>query len=356
MELRKRLSKKCWGNFDMVSMKDIAEKCGVSIASVSKALNNHSDIGEETRKRILQVSEEMGYFPNSAARMLKTKRSNNIGVLFIDKMNSGLAHEYFSSVLENLKSEAEKRGYDITFISRNIGQKKMTYLEHCMYRNYDGVVIASVDFNDPMVLELIASELPVVTIDHVFNGKTAILSDNVKSVEELVTYIHKRGHRKIAFIHGEDTAVTRKRLGSFYKTCMELGVEVPDEYVRASYYHDTKTAGKVTRELLESEKPPTCIMFPDDFSFIGGMNVIEEKGLRIPEDISVAGFDGILLSQMLRPKLTTLKQDSEMIGREAARQLINWIENPKLNIATQILISGKLLEGQTVKELGNKQL
>jgi DNA-binding LacI/PurR family transcriptional regulator len=99
----------------MASLKDIAAKCKVSVATVSKALNDQSDIGKETKENIRKAAEEMGYFPNSAARMLKTKRSNNIGILFIDKMHSGLAHEYFSSVLENLKSEAEKRGYDITF-------------------------------------------------------------------------------------------------------------------------------------------------------------------------------------------------------------------------------------------------
>jgi LacI family transcriptional regulator len=202
-----------------------------------------------------------------------------------------------------------------------------------------------------MVVELVSSELPVVTIDHVYNGKTAILSDNVKAVEDLVNYIYQRGHRKIAFIHGEDTSVTRKRLASFYKTCMNLGIKVPEEYVRASYYHDPKTTGKLTRELLECGDPPTCIMFPDDFSFIGGMNVIDEKGLRIPEDISVAGFDGILLSQVLKPKLTTIKQDSESIGREAAGKLIDWIENPKTSLAAQVLIQGKLLEGKTVKRL-----
>ncbi|GAA4292887.1 LacI family DNA-binding transcriptional regulator [Anaerocolumna aminovalerica] len=333
----------------MASLKDIAAKCKVSVATVSKALNDQSDIGKETKENIRKAAEEMGYFPNSAARMLKTKRSNNIGILFIDKMHSGLAHEYFSSVLENLKSEAEKRGYDITFISQNIGQQKVSYLEHCRYRNYDGVVIASVDYTDPMVVELVTSDLPVVTIDHVYNGKTAILSDNVKAVEDLVNYIYQRGHRKIAFIHGEDTSVTQKRLASFYKTCMNLGIKVPKEYVKTSYYHDPKTTGKLTRELLECGDPPTCIMFPDDFSFIGGMNVIDEKGLRIPEDISVAGFDGILLSQVLKPKLTTVKQDSESIGREAAAKLIDWIENPKTSLATQVLIQGKLLEGKTVK-------
>jgi len=335
----------------LASLKDIAESCQVSVATVSKALSNQSDIGKATKEKIKKVAEELGYLPNAAARMLKRKRSNNIGVLFIDKMNSGLAHEYFSSVLENLKVESEKRGYDITFISQNIGNQKMSYLEHCRYRNYDGVVIASVDYTDPMVLELVTSELPVVTIDHIFNGKTAILSDNVKAIEDLVNYIYQCGHRKIAFIHGEDTAVTQKRLASFYKTCMQLGINVPEEYVKASYYHDPKSAGRITKQLLDHPDPPTCIMFPDDFSFIGGMNVIEEKGLRIPEDISVTGFDGILISQVLRPKLTTVKQDTEAIGHEAARMLIDWIENPKTNLASQILIPGKILEGQTVKKL-----
>lgn len=335
----------------MASLKDIAKKCQVSVATVSKALNDQSDIGRETKEKVKLVAAELGYLPNSAARMLKTKRSNNIGVLFTDKTHSGLAHEYFSSVLESLKSEAEVRGYDITFISQNIGNKKMSYLEHCRYRNYDGVVIASVDYNDPMVLELVTSEFPVVTIDHVFNGKSAILSDNVKAVEDLVHYIYRCGHRKIAFIHGEDTAVTKKRLASFYKTCMEYNLEIPEEYVKESFYHDPKGVGKVTKELLELPVPPTCIMFPDDFSFIGGMNVIEAKGLKIPEDISVAGFDGILLSQVLRPKLTTIKQDTTAIGREAARKLIDWIENPKINLTSQTLIPGRLLEGQTIKKL-----
>jgi len=335
----------------LVSLKDIAQRCNVSVATVSKAMNDQSDIGKDTKEKIRRVAEELGYLPNSAARMLKTKHSNNIGVLFIDKTNSGLAHEYFSSVLENLKSQAESRGYDITFISRNIGNQKMSYLEHCKYRNYDGIVIASVDYYDPMVLELAKSNIPIVTIDHVFNGKTAILSDNVGAVEELVKYIYQQGHRKIAFIHGEDTSVTQKRLASFHKTCMEMGVRVPEEYVLPALYHDTRTTAMATKRLLELPDPPTCIMFPDDFSAIGGMNVIEEKGLKIPEDISVAGFDGILLSQVLSPKLTTMKQDSAKIGYAAAKHLIDWIEYPKIHLASQVLISGKLLEGQTVKQL-----
>jgi LacI family transcriptional regulator len=335
----------------MVTMKDIANKCGVSLATVSKALNGYADIGSETTELVRSAARDMGYLPNSAARALKTNRSYNIGVLFVDKTQSGLAHEYFSSVLNSLKVEAERLGYDITFISKDIGNFKMDYYEHARYRNCDGVVIASVNFSDPDVLRLVESDIPVVTIDHVFNNRTAILSDNVGSMAEIVNFVYAKGHRKIAFIHGEDTAVTKKRLGSFYKCCMALGIDVPDEYVKAALYHDPKLSGLATRELLLLKNRPTCILYPDDFSFLGGMSELERQGLCIPEDISVVGYDGILLSQALRPRLTTLRQDAEVIGREAASKLVDEIESPKAFVPTQVIVPGSLLTGDTVKQI-----
>jgi LacI family transcriptional regulator len=340
----------------IVTIKDISKKCGVSSATVSKALNGYRDIGEGTAEFIRRAAKEMGYFPNATARALKTNRSNNLGVLFIDEMQSGLAHEYFSSVLNSLKVEAERLGFDITFISQNIGESKMSYLEHCKYRNCDGVVIASVNFDDPSVIELVKSDIPTVTIDHVFDNRTAILSDNIRSIYDLVSYIYNCGHEKIAFIHGEKTSVTQKRLASFYRTCDELGICVPDEYVKPALYHDPKSSGLATRELLALNNRPTCIMYPDDFSFIGGRNEIERSGLSIPDDISVVGYDGIYLSQVLRPRLTTWRQDTETIGRTAAAKLIEAIENPKGTILQQVVIPGELLEGGTVRELMSREI
>lgn len=335
----------------MVTIRQIAQECGVSVASVSKALNNAPDIGHETAMRIRQVAKSLGYFPNAAARALRTNHSYNIGVLFVDGTRSGLTHEYFSEVLDSLKNEAERQGYDVTFISRNLGETSMSYLEHCKYRNCDGVVIASVDFHDPSITELVKSSIPVVTIDYVFDNCGAIVSDNVQSMRELVRHVCGKGHRKIAFIHGEDTAVTRFRLASFHKTCEEFGVSIPDEYIRSGAYHDPRVSGIKTRELLALRERPTCIMYPDDFSFIGGMNEIERHGLSIPDDISVTGYDGIYLSQMLRPKLTTLKQDSVQIGEHAARLLVNAIKSPKTYIPTRIVVPGTVWEGETVKQL-----
>lgn len=335
----------------MVSIKDISIRCGVSVATVSKALNNRSDVSEATKNNILDVAKEMGYYPNSFARALKTNRTYNIGVLFVDDAQSGLTHEYFANVLDSFKVEAESHGYDITFINKHMGLKKMSYYEHSKYRGVDGVVIACIDFSDPDVLELIHGDLPVVTIDHVFDNRTAIISDNVKGMRDLITYICEMGHRKIAFIHGADSSVTQNRVGSFYKTLNELGIKIPDEYVKSGIYHDTSTTYRLTRELLLLKEQPTCIIFPDDFSCIGGINAINDFGLECPDDISIAGYDGVLLSQVLNPKVTTLKQDTKVLGKSAAERLIALIEKPKANIIERIVVEGEVLYGESVKKI-----
>lgn len=333
----------------MISMKDIARQCGVSVATVSKALNGQPDIGEDTRERICAIAKEMGYLTNSAARALKTNRTYNLGVLFVDERRSGLAHEYFSSVLESFKVEAESHGYDITFINSNAGGKQTSYLQHCLYRGVDGVVIACVDFTDPRVRELVESNIPLVTIDHVFNNRLSVVSDNVNGVEALVRYVYSKGHRRIAFLHGERTAVTENRILGFHRACEDLGLQIPNEYIRECVYHDPNRCADETRKLLELPERPTCILFPDDFSYIGGLNVLIEKGLRVPEDISAVGYDGIHLARVLH--LTTFSQDTKALGSTAADRLIRLIEHPKTTLTDRVLIAGSLLEGTSVKDI-----
>lgn len=227
----------------MVSLKDIAKACGVSVATVSKALNDHSDISKETKGHIREIADKLGYHPNAAAQALKTNRTNNIGVLFVDEANSGLTHDYFSHVLDSFKKRAEQSGFDITFINADRSRaNNMSYLAHAIYRGFDGVMIACVDFSDPQVEELVKSNIPIVTIDYMYGNRISVVSDNVKGMRDLATYAYKKGHRKIAYVHGLESAVTQGRLSSFYKTLQEFGVSVPDEYVIASPYRDTESA------------------------------------------------------------------------------------------------------------------
>jgi len=335
----------------VVALKDIAARCGVSVATVSKALNQQQDISEETRLRISQVAEEMGYTANFAARALKTNRTNNIGLLFEDLQSSGFMHEYFASVLNSFRFEAERCGYDLTFINSDVGHKNTTYLQHARYRRVDGVAIICADYHDPLIQELIFSDIPTITLDHAFNNRAAVLSDNINGVSSLVRYVYSRGHRRIAYIHGGNTAVTENRLTGFYRACEELNLKVPAEYIRSCEYHEPISCYTATNEVLALPNRPTCILFSDDYSYIGGFNAISEAGLRVPDDISVVGYDGIHLAKMLSPRLTTWQQNTEDLGRIAAARLIEKIEHPRTALSEHIVVNGRLLEGETVADL-----
>lgn len=332
----------------MVTLKQISEICGISVSTASKAINGQPDVSPETAERIRQVAHDLGYHPNAAARFLKTNRSYNIGVLFADRIN----HEYFADVLDSIRDTAMDFGYDITFICNRIGNAKISFYRHAACRNCDGVVIAQARFEDPYIAELATSDMPIVVLDHVFSGRVSVMSENLQSMVEIMRYVVGMGHRKIAFIHGEERGfVTQERIAGFYKGCMELGIRTPEEYIIKGKYHQPKESGLATRTLLSLPSPPTCILYPDDYSYLGGLSEIEKHGLSVPKDVSAVGYDGIHLSTLLRPKLTTYRQNAEKIGKEAVIKLIEQIEQPGKNQDEHIIIKGTLQMGDTVKRV-----
>ena len=338
----------------MVSMKDIARECGVSTATVSKALNGYSDIGSKTRERVLRAARRMGYLPNSFSNAGKAKRTYQLGVLLTDGESSGLTHQYFAHVLESFRKTVTESGYSITFISGMIAERRVSYLEHCRYLGVDGVLVANIDNYDQNALELIQSDIPLITLDHVFDNRSAVCSDNVGGMRELIEYIISLGHTRIAYIHGDDNSVTRARLSSFYRTMAEAGIDVPEEYVIASAYRDFKAAAAYTQILMGLPKPPTCILYADDICGIVGGHVLRDTGWRIGKTMSAAGYDGLFFTEELRPALTTVRQDTETIGREAAMRLIRQIEEPKTTMIEWITVPATLMKGDTVTDIRPK--
>ncbi len=330
----------------MVTLNDIAQECNVSRATVSKAMNGYDDISPETVSLIRTKAKEMGYLPNLSARSLKTNRTYNIGIVFADALGSGFKHEYFINILNSFKTEAEQQGYSITFLSEDPYRMGMTYLEQCRYRNFDGVMIACADYEDPCIAELVKSSLPTVTTDYIFSGCSAVLSDNIGGMRMLMDYIFEKGHRRIAYIHGEINEVTKQRLAVYYKSFQERGLHPDDDLILQARYRDAGLCAQLTEQLVSMPERPTCIIYPDDFALTGGMNRLSEHGLRIPEDVSIAGYDGSFVSGIL--KTTTISQDTELIGKTAARYLLDEIDHPKSWIAEQATIPCRLIPGQTV--------
>lgn len=331
-----------------VTIKELSAACGLSISTVSKALNDYPDVSAETRELVRAAAAKLGYRPSAIARGLKIGRTFNLGVLYSDDSASGFTHNYFAPVLESFKNEAERRGYDITFITHHTDRNNMTYLQHCLYRNVDGVCIVNCHFEDPEVAELISGPLPVVTIDHMFHNRSCVESENRQGMTELTRYILEKGHTRIAYICGEENAVTKIRRTSFLRAMQDAGLNVPGEYLIHSHFHHPAAAREATQQLLALAERPTCIIMADDYSALGGMEAIRDVGLRIPQDISVAGYDGVGILQMCCPQLTTVHQDTLRIGQAAARKLVHLIEQPHTTYQEIISIPSRLIPGETV--------
>ena len=335
----------------MVKIKDIAKACNTSSATVSKALRNSTELSQATIDRIQKKAKELGYVPNAYARALKMKHSFSIGVIFHDPTHGGLRHEYFSTVIEALKAEAESAGYAITFLSRSPKMPSDSYLALARYWNMDGVVIVSEDFTDPALLELVNSSLPVVAIDYVYPHTTTVLSDNAEGMEKLVNYIVSLGHKKIAFIHGEMTDVTKKRIEGYRNALKKNNISFREEYLKEALFHLPKASGHATKQLLALPDRPTCICYPDDVSMLGGFTALQEVGLVPGRDISIAGYDGVELSRLYRPRFTTYHQNAQELGSQAAKLLIDHIENGPKAEPTILTIEGNIQTGETVVNL-----
>ncbi len=335
----------------MATIHELSERCGVSISTVSKALNGYSDISTKTRNMIIKAANEMGYFPNSGARSQKLKKTYTIGILFHTMSNLGLKNDYFAYIMEAFRKEAAGEGYDITFLQDSVGTRKMTYLEHCRYRHFDGVCIICADYESEDVINLINSDIPVVTIDYAFQKAYSIISDNYGGMKQLTNFILRQGHTKIGLISGVNSLVTRNRIDGFIDVMDENKIKVPKEYLRSSNYRNALMAEEQAIKLLQLPDHPTCIIAPDDMAAMGVVSAIRKCGLQVVKDISIAGYDCIDAQQYVGVRLTTIKQEREKIGMEAARKLIQMIENGNKVACDTVFIKQSLIIGNSIRKI-----
>lgn len=335
----------------MVTLKDIARECKVSFSTVSKALKGSPEISIETTDFIKKKAQEMGYHPNIAARSLRTNRTYDIGVIFEDKTGAGFQHQYFATIISGIQKVAFQKGYEMTFVGGD-STKNYDYYSHALARNYDGLAILSCDFTSSGITGLVKSEIPTVTLDYFYDlDHAAVMSDYSAGINELLEYVISMGHKKIAMIHGEKTWVTDERIQAFNKVCKAHGIDVPAEYFAEGLYHDPVTSSAATEVFLSLPEPPTCIFYPDDYAALGGIRELTSRGLTPGKDISIVGYDGIALTSMMIPPLTTYEQNGETIGRVMAEALINKIENPENFEPKKEMITGRLIKGGTVVKL-----
>ena len=335
----------------MPTIYDIAKKSGFSITTVSKVINNYPDVSQKTRKKILQTIEELDYHPSSNARSLMTKKYWTIGVVYIEELNHGIQHPFFSAVIESFRSEMEDAGYDLLLISKKIEQRKTGYIERFKQRGVDGVIVVSPIKLTKDVQEIVDHDIPSVFIDLYHSKVSTVNSDNVDGSMQVVKYLHSLGHRKIAHIAGGDqTFAGRAREQGFIQGMKEQGLEVREDYLINGGLFDVSGGFEAMQQLLALRDRPTAVYAAGDMMAIGAMRAIQEAGLQIPDDISIVGFDDIELAKYVTPSLTTIKQDAQTIGQQAADLLLKQIDHKK-KIPLGVMVPVSLIERGSVSNL-----
>lgn len=313
----------------MVTIYDIAVKCGVSPSTVSKVINDYDAIPQETKDKIRKCMKEMNYIPNISAKSLSKGSSRNVGILCYFGLNiSSFKHNLFIDVLDSFQNEMNANNYDLLFVSRNVDGRNGSFYQNCISRDVAGVLLFG-DMTNPEMTEVIRSSIPKVGFDYLGDQMTGVFSDNYEKMKEMTKHLIKLGHRDIVFVHGEFNDVTNLRIKGYMDALSEAQIPFRDTMLEESRYLDKASVRNVTSNILRRINVPTAIMFPDDISAVQGLGAIREAGYSCPKDISITGFDGIQLSQIVSPHLTTVKQDSETIGRILAQKLITAMKDKK---------------------------
>lgn len=295
-------------------------------------LNNYPDVSEETKSRVLALVQETNYRPSAAARSLVTRRSNVIGVFFLrDHQESMILHPFFQEVIVGFKKAVGAKGYDLLFFtSQQPGDQGLSYLKRCRHHQVDGVVLMGVDRADPNMLELTASDLPCMSIDLDMLGKRAgyVISDNRSGAVQAVKHLAGLGHRRIALINGHPTSRPKHdRFVGYRDALAELGLPYRPEYVLDEDF--TWQHGYASMQtLLDLPEPPTAVFATADLMAMGAIKAARERGLHVPEDIAMVGFDDIEVASMVHPALTTISQAKEQMGRVAGEALVQLIDDP----------------------------
>jgi LacI family transcriptional regulator len=307
-----------------VTIYNIAKEAGVSIATVSKVINNTGRISEKTRKKVQEVIKELDYHPNVMATALMGKKTKTIGLLIPD-----LANPFFSELARNIEDSAHELGYNIIICSTDYSpEKESKYITLLKQKQVDGFILAS-GFEDLIkVEELIKEEIPVVIVarDFPMFPVNAVAIDDFMGGYEATSFLIKLGHKKIGII-ARDIWSNRERVRG-YKQALE------DNNLKAMFlvYAQETTilwGKKITNVYLKGDQIPTAIFTCNDLLTIGAIQAAKENGLTVPNDLSVVGFDDTMIATVVDPPLTTIAQPIVLMGKEVMSLIVGIIEGEK---------------------------
>ena len=313
------------GNMKYITLKMVAEKAGVSVNTASRAINNKSDINEETKKKVLKIAQELGYVRNATAVALRTRKTRTIGVVIADNRNP-----FYAEVLNGMEEAAREKNYHIILANTQRDYKKEEEaINLLLAKRVDGLLITPVQDRDDDIKKLIEENIPFVILGRDFENieVDVVCNDEIKGGFFATEYLIKKGHKRIALINGFlHKSPAKGRLEGYKKALMEYGVPFDDALVSFGDI-DVKDGYERTKQMLEKDLDFTAIFAYNDMMAFGVMQAIREKGLRIPEDIGLVGYDDIPFSSLISPALTTIRVKKQELGVESVKLLLSHIND-----------------------------
>ncbi len=310
---------------------DLSKELNVAPSTISKALNNIKGVNENTRKMIIEYAKEHGYFANPTARALKVKRSYTIGILYSEESNIGLEHPFFSMILQSAKEYLEKEGYDLIFINPKANDY-CGYIDFCKLRNLAGVLIISASHNDVLLSELTnESDFKIVATDYVGEDVITVLSDNKQGVKDLISYYIKCGVKEVGMICPTlEVKSFLERYETFIEECEKNNILLKKENIITVNKYTFEAAYEQVDNYLKNHKPPEALFALSDLYGVATIKALLNHNYKIPNDVSVVGFDDIELSRYITPSLSTIRQNSKKIGVNAAKLLLKQLNGEKI--------------------------
>jgi DNA-binding LacI/PurR family transcriptional regulator len=333
------------------TIKDIAKRAGVSHSTVSRALRGNPLISDETTERIRLIAQEMGYHPSAAARSLKTNQTGALGVIV-----RNIDDPFFSEILQGIEDVAQSEGYSL-FISssQNKTDRERLIVKAMREHRVDGVIICSTVFSASQSRELVEHSVPIVVVNNqaAEDYRYAIHHDDLDGSRQITRHLIELGHRRIAYLGNSISGrTTLHRQSGFQQEMQSAGRPVPQGYIHQVPGGEPEHGLAGVDHFLNLADRPTALVCFNDMMAIGVLKGLRQAGVRVPEDISVTGFDNIVLSAYTHPPLTTFDQPKHFIGAEAARLLLNMLrpdsEKDTTKLRSQTLKGRLLVRASTV--------
>ncbi|BAU87101.1 lacI family transcriptional regulator [Streptomyces laurentii] len=331
----------------MASIKDVAAAAGVSVATVSRVLNDHPSVSDDARTRVQAAVETLGYRPNAVARSLRTHETRTLGLVISDVVNP-----YFAHLARSVEEEARELGYSV--IIGNADERPDLQDHHVrtlLDRRIDGLLVSPTDGGSPLMLNAATNGTPMVFVDRWIAGVDVpvVRADGRAAVHDLVAHLHALGHRRLAIIAGPAATTTgSERVESFRAAMSEYGLPLPDAYIGQGDFQ-AESGRRATERFLDLAEPPEVVFAADNLMALGALDAIRARGLRIPDDIALAAFDDIPWFVHTDPAITVISQPTAELGRAAVRALVDRVEG---RAAASVTLPARLVVRRSCGETG----